>query len=80
MVLNGIQELLENYVIFLYKTKKITLGESQSNIFCRYANDMVFLSRSLLVINSAKILIKEFLKPPGLNINQAKIKVIHNRL
>jgi RNA-directed DNA polymerase len=52
----------------------------RSVMFVRYANDFVIMNRDLNVIQDCKGIISKFLAERGLELNDAKTKIVHTRI
>jgi len=52
----------------------------KSIIFVRYANDFVAMNHNLSVIQKCKEIISEFLAERGLELSDAKTKIVHTRI
>lgn len=85
IALNGIETMLSDWVIKFpalspggHRISKLNLRKRL--LFARYADDFVVLHPQKEIVESAKILIENFLKPIGLELHSDKIRIIHTFL
>ena len=85
IVLDGIEKRIGDWAeiqpLFRSNGKPITSkGERRKSIsFVRYADDFVVMSHNLDVVKKCKGRISEFLAERGLELNDAKTKIVHTR-
>lgn len=74
IALHGMEIKVKEYAATLKGTKKENI---RSLSLIRYADDFVILHKDLNVIKTCKVIIEEWLKDIGLEINQEKTKITH---
>lgn len=86
IALNGIEKLLgdwaENQRLIRPNGKPIDrkIDRRKSIIFVRYADDFIVMNHNLDVIYECKKMISKFLAERGLELSDAKAKIVHTRI
>lgn len=86
IALNGMEKAIgdwaENQRLYRPNGKPIDKKESRrkSVNFVRYADDFVVMNRDLAVIKECKVILNKFLSERGLELSEAKTKIVHTRM
>lgn len=74
IALHGMEEKIKEYAASWKGDKRVNM---RSLSLTRYADDFVILHKNLEVIKKCQVIIGEWLKPIGLELNQEKTKISH---
>lgn len=76
IALHGLREQIDMYINTLGGHR---LNNLQTLIFVRYVDDFVLMYPDKLVLENLKIVVQEFLKPIGLQLNLKKTRIVHTK-